>query len=81
MCSVHSSLNSYKFSIVTERAIASQVLVMMVVSMNCSFKVPLGYFFVNGLPAANKAELINKALVILDSIGINKVNHVRWLGV
>ena len=54
---------------------------MMVVSMNCSFKVPLGYFFVNGLPAANKAELINKALVILESIGINKVNHVRWLGV
>ena len=45
---------------------------MMVVSMNCSFKVPLGYFFVNGLPAANKAELINNALVILDSIGINK---------
>lgn len=42
--------------------IASQVYVIMLVAINDSFKIPLGYFFITSLTAELKASLINIAL-------------------
>ena len=38
--------------------LAKDVLVFMVVSLNCSWKIPVAYFLINGLNGADRANLL-----------------------
>ncbi len=42
--------------------LATQVLVMMIVAVNQGWKIPLAYFFVNGLDGPERASIVNLAL-------------------
>ena len=54
--------------------VAKDALVFMVVSINCSWKVPCGYFFINGLTASERANLIRVCIQRLSDIGIKVVS-------
>lgn len=41
---------------------AKDVLVFLLVALNCRWKIPIGYFLINGLSASNKASLINMSI-------------------
>lgn len=49
--------------------LARESLVLMVSGIELDFKVPIGYFFINGLCAEEKAAIMNEALYILSQIG------------
>lgn len=42
--------------------VATQAFVMMLVSLNENWKLPVGYFFVDGLTAEIKSNLVNICL-------------------
>ena len=50
--------------------ITTEALVFMVVSLNSSWKVPTGYFFIDGLNGDERASLINPCLLKLHDIGV-----------
>jgi hypothetical protein len=54
--------------------LASQVLTFMLVSVNESWKIPLGYFFINSLSSSKKAELLNQCFNLLFECGISVMN-------
>lgn len=54
--------------------LASQVLTFMLVSVNESWKIPLGYFFINSLSSTKKAELLNQCFNLLFESGISVMN-------
>ena len=49
---------------------AKEVLVFLVNAINDRFKIPVAYYFVNGLSACEKANIINEVLVFLDDADI-----------
>lgn len=49
---------------------AKEVLVFMLVCLNDSWKIPVGYFFLDGLAAIEKAELVKKCLEFTSETGI-----------
>ncbi|VEN42830.1 unnamed protein product [Callosobruchus maculatus] len=49
---------------------ASEALVIMLVGINACWKVPLGYFFTNGLTGVEKANLIIRALEFVNDMDI-----------
>lgn len=49
---------------------ASEALVLMVVSQNSSWKLPIGYFLIKHVSAVEKSNLIIEAIKRLDVIGI-----------
>lgn len=49
-------------------AAAKECLVIMVVSVNENWKLPIGYFLVNSLNSSQKAELVKNALNLLLNI-------------
>ena len=51
--------------------VATEALVFMVVSMNDSWKLPVGYFFANSLSAEEKSNLVKKCLTLLHSVGVD----------
>lgn len=53
---------------------AKEALVFMIVAINESWKVPLGYFFINGLNSEKKAELVNHCLRLLEDCRITVMN-------
>lgn len=52
---------------------ATQVLVLMVVSLKLHGRIPIGYYLINGISSGEQAELIRGAIVSLHSVGC----HVR----
>lgn len=54
--------------------LASQVLTFMLVSVNESWKIPLGYFFINSLSSTKKAELLNQCFNLLFECDISVTN-------
>ena len=44
--------------------LAKEVLVFMVVSVDLSFKLPIGFYFIAGLKADRKAELVRRYYII-----------------
>lgn len=54
--------------------VASQVLAFMLVSVNESWKIPVGYFFINSLSSTKKAELLNQCFNLLFECGISVMN-------
>ena len=53
---------------------ASQVFVIMVVSLNASWKIPIGYFLIRSLGAEEKASLLRCALELLHDVGAQCVS-------
>lgn len=54
--------------------IAQQVYVLLLVSLNESWKIPLAYFFITGLKAEMKANIINIALEKCHAVGVKIVS-------
>jgi len=50
--------------------LAKEALVIMIVALNSNWKVPIGYFLLNGLSGAEKANLIETALTIVYDAGV-----------
>jgi hypothetical protein len=53
---------------------AKEALVFMVVAVNDHFKLPVGYFLINGLGALERANLIKQCLTKLNDVGVNVVS-------
>ncbi len=53
---------------------ATEVLVLMVVAANASWKLSIGYFFINGLSGYEKVGLVKTALCKLHSIGVRAIS-------
>lgn len=49
---------------------AKEVLVFMIVCLNGSWKVPVGYFLLDGLSANEKANLVNRCLSFVHDTGV-----------
>lgn len=49
---------------------AKEVLVFMLVALNAQWKIPVGYFFLNGLSSTEKAGLIKKCLEFVADSGV-----------
>lgn len=49
---------------------AREALVFMLVALNGSWKIPVGYFLLNGITATEKASLVKKCLEFLHDIGV-----------
>jgi DNA transposase THAP9 len=50
--------------------VASEALVLMAVSLNDSWKIPLGYFFITGLTGEERANIIIQCLLKLNDVGV-----------
>lgn len=53
--------------------IASQVLVFMLTCINMAWKIPIGYFAINGLSAELKARLVQTALELYHEVNVKVV--------
>ena len=53
---------------------AKDALVFMVVSLNESWKVPCGYFFVDGLSGAERANLVKICIQRLHDVGVKVIS-------
>lgn len=53
--------------------IAKDALVFMVTGVNEKFKLPIGYVFINGLKAGEKAALVQEALLLLNRSGVKTI--------
>lgn len=51
--------------------VAKEALTFMIVAFNDNFKLPVGYFLVDGLGAVERANVVNQCLSKLFSVGIN----------
>ena len=71
--------------------LASEAFVFMAVSLNSNWKVPLGYFLIDGLSASERANLVKTCLLKLSDIGVKTVSltcdgpscnqsMIKWLG-
>lgn len=54
----------------TEKKEAKEVLVFLVNAVNDLFKIPVSHFFINGLMASDKANLLNEVLIFLSAADI-----------
>lgn len=54
--------------------VAKDVLVFMVSGITEDFKIPIGYFFVNGLNADERAALTDEAMMRLSEVGVETVS-------
>lgn len=53
---------------------ATQALVFMLVCVNGSWKVPVGFFFIHGMTGHEKANLIRECLHQLDDVGVKVIS-------
>ena len=56
---------------------ATNALVFMVVAVNDSFKIPVGYFMINGMSGEERANLINVALKRLHDTKVSVISVTR----
>ncbi|KAJ4920938.1 hypothetical protein JOQ06_016533 [Pogonophryne albipinna] len=57
-----------------ENVIATQALVLMVVAINESWKIPIAYFLINSMTGTERANLIRESLVRLHAIGVRVIS-------
>ena len=53
---------------------ATDALVLMVVSLNSNWKIPCGYFLINGMTGKEKASLVTTCLEKLHDVGVEVVS-------
>jgi len=58
-----------------ECSIAKEALVFLIVGINELWKIPVGYFLINGINGEQKANLVNQCLSMLHDCGI----HIKTL--
>ena len=51
--------------------VAAEALVLMVVCLNDKWKVPCGYFLIDGLNGSERANIINQCLLKLNDVGVS----------
>jgi hypothetical protein len=56
------------------KAEATQAPVFMVVSINESWKIPAGYFFIHSITSTQRAELVKLCLTMLFECGVKVTN-------
>ncbi|CAB3979235.1 DNA transposase THAP9 [Paramuricea clavata] len=56
--------------------VAKDALVLMAVAINGSWKVPCGYFFVDGLSGKERANLVKVCIKKLSDVGVNVVSLI-----
>lgn len=49
---------------------ATQALVFMLVAINSNWKVPVGYFLINGIGSTEKSNLVNTCIELVHEIGV-----------
>lgn len=54
--------------------LAKEVLTLMVVVINDSFTLPVGYFLIDGLGGQERANLVRHCLTRLDRVGVTAVS-------
>ncbi|RVE40074.1 hypothetical protein evm_015276, partial [Chilo suppressalis] len=54
--------------------IAKEALVFLVTGINCNFKVPVGYFLVDGINGRQRADLIMQCLELIAETGIQIIS-------
>lgn len=64
-------LVDYGVGFAKNNEIATQAYVFILVCMNENWKIPIGYFFVNGLPAETRANLISMCLRECYHVGVD----------
>lgn len=52
------------------RQYATEAFVLMVVAVNAHWKLPIAYFFIDGLNAEERANIVNEALIKLHECGV-----------
>lgn len=57
---------------------ATEALVFMIVPLNAGWKLPVGYFLLNGMNGTDKANLIKQCICRLHDTRHSHVNHMRW---
>ncbi|CAK1588572.1 unnamed protein product [Parnassius mnemosyne] len=50
---------------------AKEALVFLLVPINASWKIPIGYFLINGINAEQKAALLTEAIHLIEEAGVN----------
>ena len=59
--------------------VAKEALTFMIVAFNDNFKLPVGYFLVDGLGAVERANVVNQCISKLFSVGGQCVFFdIRW---
>ncbi|KAF9414775.1 hypothetical protein HW555_007407 [Spodoptera exigua] len=53
---------------------AKEALVFLVTSINCNFKVPVGYFLVDGITGSQRSDLILQCLELIHETGIRIIS-------
>lgn len=53
---------------------AKEALVFLVTSVNCNFKVPVGYFLVDGMTGRQRADLVLQCLELIEETGIRMIS-------
>lgn len=59
---------------VEDSPMATEALVMMVVCVNGSWKVPIGYFLIEGLSGQERANIVQESIRMLTDVGIKVVS-------
>ena len=54
--------------------VAKDAFVLMVVSLNNAWKIPIGYFLVDGLSGEERANLVTEGLHRLHNVGVQVVS-------
>lgn len=67
-----------------DNTLTTQALVLMVVAVNESWKIPIAYFLITGMDGSQKANVIKKSLSRLHEVGVkaptNNLAMIRELG-
>ncbi|XP_049832719.1 uncharacterized protein LOC126273218 [Schistocerca gregaria] len=58
--------------------LANEALRFMLTAVNGSWKIPIGYFLVNGLGAVEKSNLLKEALKFTHDAGVKAISVTRW---
>lgn len=53
---------------------AKYAMVIMAVALNMHWKVPIVYYFIDGLSGIQRSEIVSQAIIALHEIGINVVS-------
>lgn len=56
-----------------ELPVAKEALVFMLTCINGSWKIPVGYFLIDGISAEQKCSLVKQALELIEKCGVNVV--------
>jgi hypothetical protein len=51
--------------------VATEALVIMAVALNCNWKIPIGYFLIEGMTGCERSNIVNQTLLKLHDVGVS----------